>query len=278
MKALIAFLATLFVAGSTLAAEPQRIVSIGGAITEIVYALGAGEQVVGSDTTSYFPPQAANTPKVGYQRALSAEGIISLSPDLVLLSPESGPPPVLAQLESVGLKLVRLKAGRNLNDVRTNMRTIGDALGQSEKATALIKDFMQDETKLHAVISDAGQRKRVLFILQPGGGPPMVSGAHTAADSIIALAGGENAVVDYNGYKLLTPESAIAAEPDVILLTSQGLEAFGGIDGLRRLPGLALTPAIKNNDVIAMDALLLLGFGPRTVEAAMTLNRKLSIP
>ena len=112
MRLVLAFLVVLLLAEPTFAAGSQRIVSIGGAVTEIVYALGAGSDVVGSDTTSYFPPQAKNTPKVGYQRALSAEGILSLSPDVVLLSEESGPPKVLAQLESVGLHLVYLKAGR----------------------------------------------------------------------------------------------------------------------------------------------------------------------
>lgn len=106
----------------------------------------------------------------------------------------------------------------------------------------------------------------------------MVAGVSTAADSIIALAGGQNAVSGYSGYKPLTPESAVAAQPDIILLTSQGLEAIGGSEGLRGLPGLALTPAVKNDQIIAMDALLLLGFGPRTADAAMTLHRKFSAP
>jgi len=278
MRLVLAFLVVLLLAEPTFAAGSQRIVSIGGAVTEIVYALGAGSDVVGSDTTSYFPPQAKNTPKVGYQRALSAEGILSLSPDVVLLSEESGPPKVLAQLESVGLHLVYLKAGRSLDDVRANTRTVGDALGLSEKATALINSLAETEAKLRDVTRQYDQRKRVLFILQYGGGAPMVAGVSTAADSIIALAGGQNAVSGYSGYKPLTPESAVAAQPDIILLTSQGLEAIGGSEGLRGLPGLALTPAVKNDQIIAMDALLLLGFGPRTADAAMTLHRKFSAP
>lgn len=278
MRTAVASLVLCLLAMPALAEGPKRVVSVGGAVTEIVYALGAGDLVVGSDTTSYFPPDAAETPKVGYQRALSAEGILSLNPDIVLLSNESGPPPVLAQIENTGLSLVRLVAGRNLDDVRDNIRTIGDALGLTDRASAMIEDLNHAEKKLKKAVADGMAEKRVLFILQHGGGAPMVAGTETAADSVIALAGARNAVSGYTGYKPMTPEAAVSASPEVILVTTQGLEAAGGAEALGKLPGLALTPAVRNGRVIAMDALLLLGFGPRTVEAAMTLHQKIATP
>lgn len=274
MKTATAILALLVATSTASAAQPERIVSVGGAVTEIVYALGAGDKVVGSDTTSYYPPQAVETAKVGYQRALSAEGVISLKPDVVLLSEESGPPPVLAQLNRAGLKLVRLKARRSLDDVRANVETVGRALERETEAAALSARLSETEVTLRKAVADSGKGRRVLFILQNGGGSPMVAGTDTAADSIIELAGGKNAIVGYRGYKPLTSESAVAAAPDIILLTTQGLDAVGGADGLRNVPGLALTPALKNGRVVALDALLLLGFGPRTVEAAMALHEK----
>ena len=113
---MIRSLSIIFLLFSTaaFADTPKRVVSVGGALTETVYALGAGELLVGSDTTSYYPEAAANSPKVGYQRALSAEGILSLSPDLVIMTDEAGPPPVLAQLNSAGVNMLTLNAGRSL--------------------------------------------------------------------------------------------------------------------------------------------------------------------
>ena len=102
----------------------------------------------------------------------------------------------------------------------------------------------------------------------------MVAGVNTAADSIIRLAGAENVVTGYEGYKPLSPESATSLAPEILLVTSQGVEQAGGVDSIFAVPGLSLTPAAKEKKVVVMDSLLLLGFGPRTADAALELNRK----
>lgn len=256
-------------------AAPTRVVTIGGAVTEIVYQLGAGDSLVGNDTTSYFPAEAEMLPKVGYQRALSAEGVLSLEPELIIMTEEAGPPKVIEQLKAAGISIVTVRAGRAVEDVIDNINVIASALEREEQAQQVVSSIINAREKLAAAIAEQNNKQRVLFILQHGGGAPMVAGNDTAANSIINLAGASNAVEDYSGYKPLTPEAAINQAPDAILITDQGLEQAGGIDNLLHIPGLALTPAGKNKRVIAMDSLLLLGFGPRTVDAATQLNKKL---
>lgn len=254
------------------AQKPERIITIGGALTEIVYALDAQDLLVGSDTTSYYPPEAEQLPKVGYQRALSAEGIVSLDPDLVILTEEAGPPLVLKQLELAKVKTAILKAGRSLEDVKLNIWRIAELLDKEKEASVLIREIDVEHEKLF----DATTRKparRVMFILQHGGGSPMVAGKATAADSIISLSGALNVVQDYTGYKPLTPEAAVALRPDIILITTQGLKQAGGKKSVLQAPGVSLTPAAKKGNLIAMDSLLILGFGPRTAQAALELKR-----
>lgn len=263
----------LFLALPAQAGTPERVITIGGALTETVYALGAKDLIVGSDTTSYYPPMAEELPKVGYQRALSAEGILSLSPDLVILTEEAGPPPVLRQLESAEVEILTLKAGRSLKDVKANIQKIAEALNREEMGAALIQKIDAESKKLTDSIATAKYKKRVMFILQHGGGAPLVAGKGTAADSIISLSGAANVVEDYDGYKPLSPEAAVALKPEVILITKRGLEQAGGKESLLNVPGISLTPAGRHGHVIAMDALLMLGFGPRAAQAASVLSK-----
>lgn len=253
--------------------NPERVITIGGSLTEIVYALDAQALLVGSDTTSYFPQEAELLPKVGYQRTLSAEGILSLQPDLVILTDEAGPPPVLKQLQAAKVKLLSLKASRSLTDIRNNITSIGSSLGVEAKASALLDKLDRQILSLNSMLQNNQYQPRVLFILQHGGGAPMVAGNATAATSIIRLSGARNVVSGFNGYKPFTPEAIVNQQPDIILVTDQGLEQVGGVDSLLRIPGLAQTRAGQKRKVISMDSLLLLGFGPRTVQAALELNQ-----
>ncbi len=253
----------------------ERVISVGGSLTEIVYAIGADTLLVGSDTTSYYPAAANSLPKVGYQRALSAEGILSLNPDLLILSEESGPPAILKQLQSAGVPFLINKAGRSLDDVKHNIRNIAKALNHEDNGATLIASIENTHKVLQQTISDNPESKSVMFIMQLSGGAPMVAGRNTAADSIISLSGANNVVTDYDGYKPLSPESMVVLKPEIILMTSQGLEQIGGKDSLLKSPGIAITPAAQKGNIIAIDSLKILGFGPRAVEAALELNQKI---
>ncbi|MDT8399509.1 MAG: hemin ABC transporter substrate-binding protein [Pseudomonadales bacterium] len=252
-------------------AAPERVVAISGAVTEIVYALNAEDRLVGSDTTSYYPPEAETLPKVGYMRTLSAEGILSLAPDLVILTTEAGPSAAIAQLRQAGTELLIVQDDHRIEGVIQKIERISQALDIPARGAALAADLLRQTEALRTAVAASPARPRVMFILQYSGGAPMVAGLDTAADGIIRLSGADNVVTEYSAYKTFTPEAAIAAAPDILLLTTQGLEQAGGREAVLDMPGLALTPAGKNRRIIALDSLLMLGFGPRTVAAAWQL-------
>ena len=253
----------------------ERIVTLGGTITEIVFALGAGERVVGVDASSSFPDAANRLPKVAYHRRLSAEGVLSLSPTLIIATTEAGPPEALGQIENAGVRLLVLPHEATVDGAVSMMHGIAAALDVRETGAALVRNLEKDLARVESSIPRTRTRARVLFLYARGQGTLMVAGRDTGADTMIGLAGGANAVRGYSGYKPLTSEAAVAAAPDVILLMDRGLESIGGAQGLWRLPGLALTPAGKQGRVAAMDGLLLLGFGPRLGQAVLELNRAL---
>ncbi|GAP38056.1 heme/hemin ABC transporter substrate-binding protein [Piscinibacter sakaiensis] len=273
-------LAALALPAASLRAQPprQRIVTVGGALTEIVYALGAEAALVGVDTTSLYPAAAQRLPSVGYARALSAEGVLSLAPTLLLHSQEAGPPAVLSQLAAARLPMERLDLDHRIEGLLAAARRVGRLTGHADAgerlATRLEAEFGQALSRVAARRGGAAP-PRVLFVLSHSLAQVRIAGRDTAADAMIGLAGGRNALGDATGYKPLSPEAAIAAAPEVILCTEQGLQAAGGIDGLLQAPGLAATPAGRARRVVAMDALLLLGFGPRLPQAVATLADRL---
>jgi iron complex transport system substrate-binding protein len=258
---------------------PQRIVSVGGAITETVYAVGAQSELVGVDTTSLYPATATRLPGVGYARALSAEGVLSLRPTLVLAGAEAGPPAVLRQIEAAGPRLILLDADHRVEGLFQRTQRIAEACGRVAVGRALVATLQQDWAATSARVarqrqaaSLAGTRPpRVLFVLSHDMAQLRVAGRNTAADAMLVLAGATNALGGFEGYKPLTPEAVIAAAPDIVLATDQGVLAAGGADGLLAAPGLALTPAGRQRRLLSMDALLLLGFGPRLPQAVAAL-------
>ena len=255
------------------ASAQNRVVAVGGAVTETVYALGAESRLVGCDTSSVYPEAATKLPQVGYARTLSAEGVLALKPDLILGTDETGPPAVVQQLRDSGVRIVLVKsADHSVLGTQAQVRAVAEALGLKDKGEAIAAKLGRD----FAAVPKPAKTPRVLFLYARGGGTMNVAGRATAADAIIGLAGGVNAVDGYEGYKPLTAEAAISAAPDVILLPSRGMDSVGGLDGVLSQPGLAQTPAGKARRVVAMDDLLLLGFGPRAGEGALELAKRLS--
>jgi iron complex transport system substrate-binding protein len=266
-------------ARTTWASAERRIVSIGGALTETLYALSAQGDLVGADTTSLFPEAAQRLPSVGYARALSAEGVLSLRPTLVVASQEAGPPAVLRQIEAARVPLALLDADHRFEGVVARTQRLAELCGRAEAGRALVADLQQrwaqTQDQLAKRAATGKPAPRALFVLSHSMAQVRVSGSGTAADAMLRYAGAVNVLGGVEGYKPLTPEAAIAAAPDVILVTEQGLQAAGGIDGLLRAPGLAQTPAGRARRVVALEALLLLGFGPRLPQAVAALANAL---
>ena len=252
--------------GRTVAvSEGQRVVSVGGAVTEIIYALGLSDRIVAVDSTSYYPEEAASKPNVGYMRRLAVEPILALEPSMVLAIEDAGPPAVLDQMREAGLPVVLIPDDPSPAGVLEKIMRVAVTLGEEEKGRALAARLKGKLDTLAAAVVRLPMRPRVLFLLSIGrGGAPLAAGRKTAAAAIIELAGGVNAVDAFEGYKPLSPEAAVAAAPDVILVTNRSLRLLGGRTGLLRIPEIALTPAGQGRRIIAMDGLLLLGFGPRT--------------
>ncbi|MBR8058669.1 heme/hemin ABC transporter substrate-binding protein [Burkholderia dolosa] len=273
------------VAGRAFAqAEPKRVVVIGGALAETAFALGGAHtrsyRLVGADTTCTYPDAAKQLPKVGYQRALSAEGLLSLRPDLVLASAAAGPPAAIAQIKSAGVAVTTFDERHDADSVRAKIAGVARALDVRDAGIALLQRFDRDwQAARDAVVArppGGAQPPRVLFVLNHTGNQALVAGQRTAADAMIRYAGARNAMQGFDHYKPLTTEALAAAAPDVVLISDEGLAAVGGRAALLGAPGFAATPAGRTQRVVSLDALLLLGFGPRLPLAVTTLHRRLS--
>jgi len=253
------------------AQQPPRIVSVGSSITEIIYDLGAEKLLVGVDTTSLYPEAARKLPQVGYMRALSAEGVLSLKPTLIIATTAAGPAGALDQLKATGIEIMILPDKYDYDSVVTKIAAIGKVTGKVAEADAMIARGREAMKSLADRLATARSHPRVLFLLSMSGGAPQAAGRDTAAAGIIKLAGGINAVDGYSGYRPLTPESVIASNADYVLVTRQTVQAMGGRQAILDQPSLNRTPAGKAGKIIEFDTLLLLGFGPRTPEAATEL-------
>lgn len=256
-------------------ADTSRLVSIGGSLTEIIYALGEDGRLVARDSTGTYPEAATALPDVGYMRALAPEGVLSVSPSALLVIDGSGPPEVLDVLQQSGVPYQTVPEGFSHEGILAKVRAVGTALDVKEKAEALVAELDADLKAAEEVTKDIEPRKRVLFILSMQGGKIQASGTGTAADGIIQLAGATNAVTEYEGYKALTEEAIVNAKPDVILMMDRGGDHSAADSDLFSHPAIALTPAGENHAIIRMDGAYLLNFGPRAASAIRDLAHAL---
>ena len=263
--------------------RPPRLITAGGGITEIAYLLGAQDQLVGTDTTSLYPAAALKTAKVGYMRQLSAEGLLSLRPDAMIATTEAGPPVVIDQIRSAGVRVELIEADHSWAEVQRKIAAVA-RLGAREREGLNLRNRL--DTEWAAVLAEVakagagagakkgGKKPRVVFILA-NSQTPSVSGASTAADAMIRFCGATNALADnFKGYRPMTAEAMAAAAPDIILTSSSAVEAQGGAEKFWSRPELALTPAYKRRALVHMESLKMLGFGPRMAEAVRELHQK----
>ncbi|MDX5358245.1 MAG: ABC transporter substrate-binding protein [Rhodobacterales bacterium] len=262
----------LLLPGAALADPAQRIVSIGGSVTEIAAALGAADRLIARDTTSTWPPQITGLPDVGYIRALSAEGVLALGPDMIVSEAGAGPREAVEVLRAAGVPFVEMPGDPSPAGVLAKIDAVAKAL-ELEPAGAALR------AKVAAGLAEAEARaaaltlprKRVLFVLALQSGRVTAGGEGSSAEGIIHLAGGVNAAEGFRGYKQMTDEAVIAAAPDVILMMDrEGDLAVLNADILAH-PALGQTPAAKAGAMVRMDGMKLLGFGPRTPAAAAEL-------
>ncbi|KAE9540379.1 hemin ABC transporter substrate-binding protein [Ursidibacter maritimus] len=245
---------TLF---STNLAAQERIVSIGGDVTEIIYALNAEQQLIGRDSTSIIPERAKSLPDVGYMRQLNTEGILALKPNKIIATEIAQPSVVLEQLKAAGVTVEQVPFKNTAEGVIEKITRIGELLNRKSEAVALSEKF----TNEMKTVENSPRDVKVLFVMTRSGNSQMVAGTDTVPDSAIKLVGAKNAMSNAARFVPISQEGVIAANPDLIVLTSLGVKNLGSLDKLWQLPGVAHTTAGKKKQVVIVDDIAFLAFG-----------------
>ncbi len=253
-------------------AAEEKIVSVSGTTTEILCVLGLEKNIIGTDVTSTYPSSIQELPKVGHNRNLSTEGIVSLGPTLVIGLEKDFKPELKQQLEKAGIKVKLFKLDYSAQGSKNLITEVAAYFGKSTQAQPVLKSIDTDLAKVPKLKTT----KKILFIYARGTGTMMVAGNNTSIEKMIELAGAKNAVSGFEDFKPLNAEALVTANPDVILMFNSGLESLGGMDGLLKVQGIAQTNAGRNKKVIEMDGQFLAGFGPRVGKAAGELAEKLN--
>lgn len=263
-------LTTMSLALAADGAAAKRIVAIGGSVTEIIYALSEEGRLVARDTTSNYPGQANALPDVGYIRALSPEGVLSVNPDLIVALKGSGPKEALDALKAASVPIAEISEQFDAAGVSAKVREVGAAIGVPDKADKLAAE-LDGKLKAASLKVSSGMPRKVVFVLSMQGGKVMAAGADNAADGIIKLAGATNAMTGYTGYKQVADEAVITAKPDaIVMMTREGDHAAADAQ-LKAHPAFQGSPAVRNGAILRFDGNYLLGFGPRTANAASEL-------
>jgi iron complex transport system substrate-binding protein len=250
--------------------DARRIVSIGGAVTEVLFALGLADRVIGIDLTSTYPPAARDKEQVGYMRALSAEGVLALTPDLVIAVEGSGPADAIEVLEKASVPFVLVPEAHDTAGVVAKIRLIAGLVGKEKEGEALASAVEEDLKSLEKIRGAIATHRKAIFVLGMSSGAPLVSGEHTAADGIFSLAGVDNALSGFSGYKPASDEAAMAAKPDAVVIMAERAHEMTPAR-IFAAPAFLGTPAARDQRLIALSGGYLLNFGPRTAHAARDL-------
>ncbi|WP_426206731.1 heme/hemin ABC transporter substrate-binding protein [Pseudomonas sp. TWP3-1] len=272
-----ALCAALFVSQQATAADlPQRWVSAGGALSEWVSALGGEAKLVGVDTTSQHPDSLKALPSIGYQRSLSAEGILSLRPQILIGTEEMGPPPVISQVRAAGVRVELFSAQPDFPTLQKNVTHLGQLLGAEPQAAQLLQSYQQQlDAQTSRVIAAQVKAKApgVLLLLGHAGGKPLIAGKDTAADWLLQQAGGHN-LATHTGYKPFSVESLASLDPEVLVVSDRALTGDAAKAALfKENPILNSSRAAKSGRVLELDPTLLVGgLGPRLPAALKSLS------
>lgn len=262
--------------GASAAQLPQRWVSAGGAVSEWVSALGGESKLVGVDSTSQHPESLRALPSIGYQRQLSAEGVLSLRPQILVGTEEMGPPPVLAQIRSAGVQVELFSATPDLPALQGNLRHLGQLLGAEAEAARLFDLYQKQLTQQQARVAEAQRKQKapgVLLLVGSSGGKPLVAGKGTSADWLLQQAGGHN-LATHSGYKSFSVETLASLNPEVLIFADRALSGEEARAALfRENPILSSTRAARDGRVMELDPTLLVGgLGPRLPQSLVTLT------
>ena len=263
-------LVLIFIFSTVLSIAQQRIITAGSAITETVCALGDCDKIIASDRTSLYPASIQQLPSIGYRTGISAEGIISLKPTMVIAEKDYVEEKVIAQLTASGITIVVVDRQPNFNDTRKYITQIATALNRQEEGKKLIAKNETELAEAKTLLQKATSRPRTLAVYNRGTATMSIAGTGTFSE-ILQYVGAQNVFTNVEGYKPLNTEALIASNPDYLVMTSTGFESIGGMEGVLKIPGVAQTTAGKKKQVAVIDALKLTNFGPRFGEAVKEL-------
>ena len=256
------------------AGDSSRVVAAGGSIAEMLYSLGAGDLLVAVDSTASYLPETVSLPSVGYVRNLSAEGILALKPSLILGEHDMGPAEVLNQISSVEVEVKRIDEQHSTQGIIDKFVCIARILGKEDAAQDILKGQLAEVvTSLEKGTEASADLPRAALVLNFVDNQPIVAGANTSGDGLLRMAGAQNIFSDIEGWKPLSRELLIAANPEHLVVTERALKSIGGLEGMLSDPLLASTDALSDDNVHAYGGMSLLGFGLQTLEVALSLKK-----
>ncbi len=253
--------------------KPARIVSLKGSFSEVLASFKLTDKIVGTDVTSTYPKEVASLPKLGHNRNISVESILSLNPSIIIIDPTDVKKETVEQLQSSEAKILLVEQKYSPEGTKEMIQYLANELKVDAAVVSELNQKLDDDI---AKVQLLENKPKVLFIYARGAGTLMVAGENTQMQAMIELAGGENAVSGFESFKPLTNEALISANPDAILMFSSGKESLNGEEGVLAIPGISETTAGKNKNIIALEGQYIAGFGPRLGQAAIELNKELA--
>ena len=251
--------------------DPSRIVSIGSSITEIIYFLNSQDQIIAIDITSDFPEEAKQFPSVGYIRNLSAEGLLSTNPSIIISEDDIGPKNIIKQIQDTKTELRIIPEEQTLNGIIQKIQCVGNIIGQQKEAEEKISSEINPViNKIKEIKKEKDLRNiKIMMILSTEGNSTVVAGANTSGDSFIKMLGATNIFESINGWKAVTAETILLKNPDYIIIPEKDLHKQSNVNTISENVILKETNAGKNNGYIIKDGMAILGYGPRTIFTLM---------
>jgi iron complex transport system substrate-binding protein len=252
-------------------ASEKNIITAGGTVSEIVDALGFGNQIIATDITSTYPQYLQTLPSIGYRNQIKAEGILALGPDTILAEEGYLSEDVVNQLNGAGIDIRFFKKPTQVEETKTLVTELAAFFEVPEKGTEINAQIDADLQTLADYLASQSESPSAAFVMARGPETVFLAGKSTFSESMFAMAGITPVKTEFEDFVPLTPESLVALNPDFLVLFDSGLKSLGGTDGLSRVQGIRETNAFKNGQIISMDGHYLSAFGPRVGKAALEL-------
>lgn len=259
------------------AKDPSKIVVAGGSITETIFYLDFSKNIIAVDTTSNFPKEAKNLPSIGYVRALSAEGVLSLNPTLIIGEKDMGPSNVIQQLQNTAVELKIIQEDNSAEGIYKKIDCIKNIIGleklESEKNIKLKNSILELKN-----ISKVNNKKKIkgLIILMMKGTSPIVAGNNTSGGDFLKMIGATNSMSSFKGWKPVGKEAIMISNPDFVIITKRALQNYDSSKSFIKESGILETDAAKLKKVFFEDGMEFLGFGPRTIDLAIKIAKDIN--